>query len=339
MFASSLPSPELRDLASDESVEKALAYVKRHIIRKKYKIKQLDESYLTNYKTELLGNDPLITGIEKFQADEKGRPVIIGTSGLRSILLACQLGNQAVNKAIPLLILIDNSKLVLKLWRDLRLLALRACERAESEFMEDLLLFLANHSDLYVELYSREEVGKFFTDLFEKYGYHYVLSIITNAQIIAQNWCDKALFKTIKNILDFLETENKYTYPSNILFVTESVTLSQQLLENIFSIKPRVSIQTDLDVLQRKPLNFFLLDSSEPSHVVSTLFPQRPRPQEPHVLLIGENIFGLYDPADREAVEFLIRTYGSAIQDRLVQCNKIYSLSDSSLELKQAFPS
>mgnify|MGYP001208416521 FL=1 len=86
------------------------SFIRGYSTRKKYGIKHLPNSDLQDYKLFIKGNDPVISGLPKHPADE--HIALIGTSGMRSLELACQLSD-----GVPKLIILDNSKQVTDFWR------------------------------------------------------------------------------------------------------------------------------------------------------------------------------------------------------------------------------
>ena len=116
--------------------------------RKKYGIKHLSESDLTNYDTFIVGNDPKIKNLAPFSSEDE-RVALIGTSGLRSLALICELGN-AYN--VPKLITVDNSRKVVQFWRKLRDLVQEGDYSSQLEFITKFKEFLVLNKGLYRDL-------------------------------------------------------------------------------------------------------------------------------------------------------------------------------------------
>jgi len=225
-----------------------------HSARKKFAVSQLTPTKMTSYKTFLVGNDPKITGLDGHVSTDGQKIALIGTSGLRSLALACQLGNR---QTIPKLIIVDNSLQVIKFWRNLRKMVTEDSFQHKDEFLSKFLGFLVQNKTLFRSFrghrfsqlntplleYENQDPVSFLEDLIVKFGLLYVCKTIANSVIIARSWTDEELFLSLKNILRFNQINNSYIYSSNIPFYLEEPELAN-FFKNIEAIVPKLSIIT-----------------------------------------------------------------------------------------------
>ena len=90
-----------------ENSIKLQSAVRGFLARRKYRINHLKNNQLTSYKTFVIGNDPLMPSELVNYIEPNDKIVLIATSGMRAVSLACMLGN---HKHTPKIILIDNSR-------------------------------------------------------------------------------------------------------------------------------------------------------------------------------------------------------------------------------------
>ncbi|MCL9685781.1 hypothetical protein [Legionella maioricensis] len=194
----------------------------------------------------LVGNDPKIEGLESY-ATPTGKIALVGTSGLRSLGLICELANQ---ENIPKLIIVDNSIKVIRFWRLLRDLAEKV---APENFQTSFESFLQEHSSLFKTVseiidpnikHENQDPVNYMNSLIAQYGLDYVLSVIKNTVIIGQSWAEASLFIAIGNILKLHGIEKTYTYPSNIEACVNATTRAQ-VATSIKLFKPCLSIASN----------------------------------------------------------------------------------------------
>jgi hypothetical protein len=266
---------------SDEGneVEKAATVIQKHIrrdsIQRKYGIDNLNDDELTGYKTFVIGNDPLMSAkLKKYRVPDD-KIVLLATSGMRSVLLACLLGNK---QHIPKIILIDNSKEVHEFWGAVRTFMRDERKAATKElFHENFPLLLKEKKSSYIDMDS--DAMRFIEALF-KYGYDYVRAIIVHATLIKQSWADPHVFIKIKNILSYQRIDKIFMYPSNIASCMDDNETRNQLFENIQKLNPVVCIHTDLVLKPRegsdkpiyRPEKVYFLSNHNPTYVRNTLF-------------------------------------------------------------------
>lgn len=230
-----------------------------------------DQTALTNYPAFFVGNEPEFTGLESYQARE-GKVVLIATSMMRSVWVACQLSGHSIET--PQIILIDNSKCVHFLWKKIKEY-LEKCEKP-GIFFSGLNNFLNTNRKAFIDYAGHDQkVINHFNLLFRKYGYLCVKSIIAEMCLIQQSFADKAIFERLKMMLSDLNIKNVYMYVSNILHYVSEDT-AEKIMENIAMINPGLSIYTD--IINKKPRHFFLCQDSTADSVRSTLFPAQKGP-------------------------------------------------------------
>jgi hypothetical protein len=251
------------------------------LIKKKIIISHMKKG--KDYSTFVVGNAPLIPIEERFKSSSE-QIVLIGLSGLRSLLLACQLGNK---KHLPKIIIIDNSNLVIDFWRALRKFA----ENQETigSFMQNLSNFLDNHAHLYRALghindvpgvtYPNQNIKIFFAYLFQEFGFEHVRKIIVATALIKQSWTNTETFRKLKNLLDLLGFKNIYMFPSNVIHCVNIYSNSPtkeifQILSNIALMQPKLTIYSDLSPIHRKPVRIFFARDYDPEVVKKIIFPE-----------------------------------------------------------------
>ena len=232
--------------------------------RTKYEIHQAPSNELTHGRTFVVGNDPKIKDLEQY-AVKNGKVALVGTSGLRSLALIAELGNK---ESTPKLIIVDNSRIVIRFWRNLRSFAEQNQFNDKQSFMQAYEDFLSRNSDLYHQIpddeydhpgveYENQNPVLFMSNLIDKYGLDYILAIVKHSSILAQSWADNKLFTSLKNIIDLNAIDKVFAYPSNIEYCVFPdkvihVRTSTALLD------PALSIETDRCPHHGIPENVFL---------------------------------------------------------------------------------
>lgn len=251
--------------------------------RKKFAFKQLPEIQMTKSHTFLVGNDPKITGLEPYASVSGEKVALIGTSGLRALALVCKLGNR---EALPKLIIVDNSKQVIKFWRNLREMVAKDVYHSNDEFLQKFQEFFEQNkalcrilsNDAFTCLnagaleYENQDPVLFLSQLIGAFGLHYVCMIIKSSVIIGQSWADTTLFSSLKNILKLNGIDKTYIYPSNIPSVIDDEDLDS-FFANIQIIAPHLSIITDLCPTHRQPEQTILTTETNPSQLKRLIFP------------------------------------------------------------------
>jgi hypothetical protein len=247
----------------NSAATKIQTFFRAHASRKKYAFKQLHEQKLEDYSVCIKGNDPVIKGLPQHPAQDK--IALVGTSGFRSVELACQL-----SRGTPKLIIIDNSKQVIQFWRQARQLANHSSSK--QQFLRDLKAYIVNSKCNKMEFHQIDLA--YLEQLFQKYNDHQVKGIIGSATILAQSWADKNILIKVKNILAVDGINAIYAYPSNIvacLYMVNKRQSAQRVLENIAALNPKLAIHTDLDPCENDPKNVLLVTNHNPKQVADKL--------------------------------------------------------------------
>lgn len=264
----------LEALASIEE-EKLLGLLDKQKQRLEKFIPSLDEAKLTREKAYILGNDPTISGLERYK-DEKKETAVIGTSCLRSLLVACQLGARQ-------LFIIDNSAPVCHLWRALQTFAYHPHNRKKEQFLGNLPHFLSKNAHL-IERWSlelEEDIIAFLMRLFDAYSFDSVRNLLLKTVVIGQSWENKETCKQAKKMLAALGIDNIFVYLSNILpFIHSTFSLTGKavfgasintILSNVVDLNPRVAIHTSLG-----NECFYLIENQDPDFVKRTMKLDKP---------------------------------------------------------------
>ena len=246
------------------------SYFRGRIARKSYAFRQLDELSLPYYDAFLVGNDPKILGLEPFVSVNK-RIVLVGTSTLRSLDI---LGKVNRGQKIPKLIIVDNSRQVIRFWRELRKLIENSHFSDKKSFMSHFKNFIYDsrllsrdlrdhHYDRYNNesvVYENQNPVLFMNNLIDNYGFNYMLAIIKNMTIIGQSWADNNLFKVLKNIFVLNEVDKIYAYPSNIeaCISRKSSIDHKAFLKSLEILSPDLVVSTDLCPHHFIPENIFI---------------------------------------------------------------------------------
>jgi len=217
------------------------------------KISNLDK---TLYRFMPVGNDPVINIPEIYRHSDK-KIALIASSGLRSVEIACQLGNK---NYVPKIFIIDNSVVVYKFWSKFKEFMWDESETATQELFEQNFMPDDQVSDLPLTIeingviYPNQNIKLWLLNLFDRFSYDYVKKVICHTSLLLQKWEDPIVFERIKNILAFHEIDKVFLYPTNIIdFIGDhsashpSLTVEQYaILKNISTMNPELTILTDL---------------------------------------------------------------------------------------------
>lgn len=231
-------------------------------VRKRLALTHAKADQMTQHITFLIGNDPKIKNLD-YYATKVGKIALVGTSGLRSLELICELGNKG---HVPKLIIIDNSVKVIAFWRRLRAWVIAYTFNNQDIFLQDFNNFLNANIELYLVApendctkqnrpgveYENQNPFLFMNRVITKHGLDYVLAIIKNATIIGQTWADNKLFLSLKNILKHNKIETIYAYPSNIKACIRNSEV-QNFINSIKILDPILTIHTDINLRKRMP--------------------------------------------------------------------------------------
>jgi hypothetical protein len=276
------------------------------IARKKYKVNHLTNDQQVSYLTFVVGNDPLMpSSLDSHRQSDK-KIAIIGTSGMRVVSLACKLGN---TRHTPKIILVDNSKEVYEFWyRAREFLSNDNLAATKELFLDNLPSFLRTNQHLFRQLpddcyaseapndtkYLNQNIGIYFSALIRKYGFDYVRSVVCHASLVKQSWADSGTFESLKNILEYLEIDKIYAYPSNILACINSKAERVKIVENLTKLNPCLSIHTDYCSYHGFPENVYLVDSKTPRHVTDNLFHLHEKSEDETLSPLSTTSYGFF---------------------------------------------
>jgi Ankyrin repeats (3 copies)/IQ calmodulin-binding motif len=252
LFDSEINSSENENIDSIITTQKRIRGL---LARKKFRIERMQkpESYLTF----VIGNDPIMPAELGNYSEPDKKIALIATSGMRAVSIACELGN---SKHIPKIFIIDNSSDVYQFWRTMQLFAADDLQSGREDlFKKNLPEFLFKNKSLFryfspnqFEIhctkdvkYPNQDILAYFNELFNSYGFDYVRNIILHASVFEQSWADNLVFEKLKNILNYLEIEKIYMYASNIVSCIQNPDDKLQVLKNIESLSPVMSIHTN----------------------------------------------------------------------------------------------
>lgn len=249
-----------------KSATKIQSVFKGFLTRKAYQIEHIPKSNLYHYNVLIEGNDPEIKGLPQHNANE--RIALIGTSGMRSIELACQL-----SEGVAKVIILDNSLQVTNFWRAARSIMQKTKDK--TDFLNQLAQYVKTSGCNRSILFQQE--FEYLEKLFKTHGFEKIHEIVNNTTIIGQSWANESILVKLKNILIHNGINTIYAYPSNIVAYLNDCKGSscncqkntQTVLKNINDLNPVLAIHTDL--VQDKPKNFFLIEDHSPSKVTEQL--------------------------------------------------------------------
>lgn len=238
------------------------------LARKNFHIEQESEKFLYDFPGMVFGNDPYIEKLYSHQAKD-GNIVLIATSCLRAVEIACKLGNPNRDKFLPKIILIDHAIKVSLFWNAIRKFAKENTK--QEDFLNNLEQFLIDHSKL-ITTTSYMLGYNMFLRFFENYGFDYVRKVIINTAYIRQGWQNSDTFNSLRNIIQHHKIQNVYVYASNIVPCTAD--FAQKILKNIQLLKPKLSIHSNYDFEKRGADEIHLFEDSEPGNIIKKLFPE-----------------------------------------------------------------
>lgn len=275
---------KLRKEHSEEVLNAQYALVCQKIfkgnqVRKLFKMNKLKT--LNDYLV-LAGNDPEITGLEKFHEKEE-KIAIIATGGLRCLSIAATLGKD--NKKIPKIILIDNLINVVNLWKIFKdFMENDKLTDTKEKFWENFKVFeeklKIGKSSLKSALWPGlkfydpqiQDFRKNMIKLFSENDYNFLRKIVKHVSVIPQDWQDEETFIKINNILKHNNVNKLFICPSNIVGYMEGSNVRLKILNNITKLNPTLSIHTDFVNGEQKNFYFFSAEESKkPEEILKVL--------------------------------------------------------------------
>lgn len=259
---------DFKKFSSKKCEEKSIRTLDKFKLKRKFQFKHLETNALQDYKAFFTGNAPEIVGLEKYKQENK-KIALIALSGMRALLIACQLGCKTKDK-IPKIFLIENSRQVCQLWYKIRDFASE--HKSEESFLKAFENFLTTHK---VHFRERNKTAfDFIKTLFTNFGFDYVRSIICHTSIIKQSWADKNTFLKLRNILNYLEINTIYSFPSNLISLKVNKNMRNSILANLALVKPHLSIHTNLHPQLQRPDKVFLIDENKSLYTKEMIFPE-----------------------------------------------------------------
>lgn len=257
--------------AKHQAATKIQAFWRGRKVRGQYAISQLPVTALKDYQAFLVGNMPYVPDLADIALARAGEKIaLVGNSGLRSLELILSL---SVGSDTPKLVIVENSRQVVCLWRRIRKMA---CEfqvkssvnmSAEKQFLQAFNGFrknpeiLALYRHLSVDVmqpytkkdvyYYKQDVIAFMNMLIEAHGLDRVLSVIKHSTILAQSWTDNTLFPKLKNILQKNNVNYIVAFPSNvaayIAYKNKGASAeAESVFDSLEALEPALTIIADL---------------------------------------------------------------------------------------------
>ncbi|MDF1646476.1 MAG: hypothetical protein P1U61_05820 [Legionellaceae bacterium] len=232
------------------SAKKIQASMRRFFAKRDYQLPYQPITSCTDYLLRIQGNDPKINLKRRHLSTD--RVALIGTSGLRTLEIACQLGSDC-----PKIFLIDNSQHVILFWR--RLQAVMEKSSSAKGIMKKVSPMTCDCSDC---MDSMDPETGYLATLCRIYGFDKVKRIVLHASIIPQNWADKKTFQVLSRLVTFCEYQSVYLYASNIvscMVASREEASAKAILSHIASLNPDLVIHTDLSGRQIPKQVFYYL--------------------------------------------------------------------------------
>lgn len=229
--------PTHQEQVKDIAATKIQALTRGFFSRNEFKLSSIPSTHRLLSPLFIKGNDPEINKLPRYLSDKK--IIIIGTSGLRIVELACKLGGK-----LPKIVLVDNSRNVIEFWHALKDVAITSLHK--KEFINNLF----PEDDLSPKpVDACWKVCSYLLELFDSFGFDRVKKIIAHATILPQKWEDKKTFKSLRCVITLHQYDGVYVYPSNIsafLWACNQENKTKQVLNNIELLNPDLAIHTNL---------------------------------------------------------------------------------------------
>lgn len=256
------------------------------IAPKLYRIQQLDSTKLESYNAFIVGNDPCMPEELANHAEHNKKIAIVGTSCLRNISIACELGKSLEHTSK--IFIVDNSSQVHQFWQKFRaFMADDALTQTHALFTANLPQFLADTEDLCRQPSNQllknawggtvefpdQDATNFMQSIIEKHGYERFRAVARHVSLIKQAFEDTQTFTKLRNIIKVLGIDTVYTYPSNLatLMIGQD---AEAMLKNIQLLSPKLSIHVINDITRRgylAPKEVKLIEDNRPDQVQTKL--------------------------------------------------------------------
>lgn len=257
----SLSNAELRKQAEDALQARK---ERRELMQEwDYEYDRPKEAPISYQQLFITGNDPEFTEIAPYKSTSDKPVVLLATSCLRALSLACELSNDTT---IPKIILIDNDPNVHQFWDEIIEHMLNSSNKEEflariSQLKEDRHI---NTQDRTLQIFNGDP-EHYLEQLITQHGFERIQGTLFNMNFLQASWADKDLPQMVQQYFNREEIGDLYAYPSNILAYIRDNKTQRQLIDNIQTLNPTLAIHTDLIV--DRPKNAYYLTNHEYTHV------------------------------------------------------------------------
>ena len=228
-------------------------------------IKELPYTKLSSYRSFLIGNDTPLTTKDLEPHKINTNFVLIGTSLFRSADIACKLA--ATESVFPKVVIVDDSREAAAAWSKIKQFFHDSTKTSWRNFLFDedgfLEFVLSELTDIRIEA----NIGDFFKLFAHNHTLEYVKRVVAGVVMIKQDWSDIETFRALRQIY---KDRPIVTYSSNIIpYVVPSVQIN--VIKCIDTLKPCLSLCTNLDPKARCPTRSYVLMDSSPASIVDSL--------------------------------------------------------------------
>jgi hypothetical protein len=224
---------------------------------------KITKDKLKNEIAYIRSNDPTITGLEKFRVKAGEQLMLVASTSLNPIAVACELAMNNGMQLIPQVVIIDNGGNASKVWRELTHFFK---ENDAKEFNDKLPNFIETHYSSLTS-YSQPDdlkafkkyVMKYVEEVIQKYRYDFVKAVILQTVYLEQKWEDESTFAAIKNFIDVSECKNIFVYPSDIVSINNEY-YARRICQNIYTLNPVLTIHTNINMDLLYPTEFLFFE-------------------------------------------------------------------------------
>jgi hypothetical protein len=223
----------------------------------------LSRERLRDHKAFIKSNDVPITGLERFRVAEGEHMMLIGSSSMNPIAVACELAANNKMQIIPQVVMIDDGENAAKIWKAMRKLfkdstASQFSSRLQAFLEANLAMLTANSDALHIAAKVKMN-SDYIEEVIQKYTYGFVKEVVLQTVYLKQEWQDESTFDGIRNFIDASGCKNIFVYPSNIVILNDEY-ISKRICQNISRLNPRLTIHTNLNIDLMHPTEFLLLE-------------------------------------------------------------------------------
>ncbi len=227
------------------------------------RLAKLPQDELRKYKGWIRSNDVAITGLEKYRVAEGEQLMLIASTSLNPIAVACELATNNKMQIIPQVVMIDDSETASTIWKALRKLFK---DNNATRFSRQLRSYIETNSSLMTPATSLEGVARFVVyamdyveEVIQKYQYDFVKAVVLQTVYLEQKWEDESTFDGIRNFIDVSGCKNIFVYPSNIISLNNEY-IAKRICQNISKLNPRLTIHVNMNIDLWCPTEFLFLE-------------------------------------------------------------------------------